>query len=309
LNPILIAQIASPLLVLGILYLIILGYRQYNLRKKSRTPFTENALLRLPGHSLAQQIRDLNEKLTSYLFLLFLLSIIFTNTIIATSLVQKQLTTSSIFLLCFIGMLALLFFIVKIVQRLSQREKLRLGYFGELVTAEALSKLMPEGNYVFHDFPADDFNIDHIVVGPAGVFAIETKARSKALSGDNKQAARAIYNGREIEFSNFKDKKFLEQAKRQAKWLSNWLNNSIGEPVKVLPIISLPGFFVERKTVADGMFVINPKQLKRVIQSQNIKNLDDKKIQQIVHQLDQKCRDMEIVSKQYDKNNNESFLA
>jgi hypothetical protein len=309
LNPILIAQIASPLLVLGILYLIILGYRQYNLRKKSRTPFTENALLRLPGHSLAQQIRDLDEKLTSYLFLLFLLSIIFTNTIIATSLVQKQLTTSSIFLLCFIGMLALLFFIVKIVQRLSQREKLRLGYFGELVTAEALSKLMPEGNYVFHDFPADDFNIDHIVVGPAGVFAIETKARSKALSGDNKQAARAIYNGREIEFSNFKDKKFLEQAKRQAKWLSNWLNNSIGEPVKVLPIISLPGFFVQRKTVADGMFVINPKQLKRVIQSQNIKNLDDKKIQQIVHQLDQKCRDMEIVSKQYDKNNNESFLA
>lgn len=299
-NLLLIAHIAAPVLVLGILYLVIFGYRQYNLRKKSKTPFTENALLRLPGHSLAQQIRDLDEKLTSYLFLLFLLSIIFTNTIISTSLVQKQFTTSSIFLFCFIGMLALLFFIFKIVQRLSQREKLRLGYFGELVTAEALSKLMPEGNYVFHDFPADNFNIDHIVVGPAGVFAIETKARSKVLSGDNKQAAKATYNGREIEFSNFKDTKYLEQAKRQAKWLSGWLKNSTGESVKVFPVICLPGFFVENKSAPNGTFVTNPKQLKNVIRSNNSKILDDKKIHQIVHQLDQKCRDVEIVSKQYD---------
>ena len=81
-NILLIAQVASPLLVLGILYLIILGYRQYNLRKKSKTPFTENALLRLPGHSLDLQIRDINEKLVSYIFMLFLFSIIITNSIV-----------------------------------------------------------------------------------------------------------------------------------------------------------------------------------------------------------------------------------
>jgi hypothetical protein len=296
----LIAQVASPLLVLGILYLVIIGYRQYNLRKKSKTPFTENALLRLPGHSLDLQIRDFNEKIVSYIFMLFVFSIMLSNSIVSIFLSQKQGVTSTILLLCVISLLALFFFIFKIVQSLSQREKLRLGYFGELVTAEALSRFMPEGNYVFHDFPADNFNIDHIVVGPAGVFAIETKARSKVLSGDNKQAAKAIYNGREIEFSNFKDTKFLEQAKRQAKWLSDWLNSSTGESVKVFPVISLPGFFVERKAAHDGMFVTNPKQLKSVIVSKNVKNLDDKKIRQIVHQLDQKCRDMEIVSKQYD---------
>jgi hypothetical protein len=206
------AQIAAPLLVLGILYLVISLYRQYNLRKKSKTPFTENALLRLPGHSLHQQIRDLDENLTFYIFMLFVISIMLTNSIISIFLVQKQLMTFSIFFLSVIGMLVSLFFIFKIVKRLSQRQKLRLGYFGELVTAEALTKLMPEGNYVFHDFPADNFNIDHIVVGPAGVFAIETKARSKAVSGDNKLAARAIYNGREIEFSNFKETKYIEQA-------------------------------------------------------------------------------------------------
>jgi len=270
------------------------------MRKKSKTPFTENALLRLPGHSLDQQIRDLDEKLASYIFMLFVISIMLTNSIISIFLIQKQLMTFSIFLLCVIGMLASLFLIYKIVKRLSQRQKLRLGYFGELVTAEALTKLMPEGNHVFHDFPAKNFNIDHIVVGPAGVFAIETKARSKSVTGDNKLAARAIYTGREIEFSNFKDTKYIEQAKRQAKWLSDWLNSSIGELVKVFPIISLPGFFVERSIGYDGMYVCNPKQLKSVIKSKTVKNIDDKIIRQIVHQLDQKCRNMEIISKQYD---------
>jgi hypothetical protein len=294
------AQTAATLLVLGILYLVLFVYRQYNMRKKSKTPFTENALLRLPGHSLDQQIRDLDEKLASYIFMLFVISIMLTNSIISIFLIQKQLMTFSIFLLCVIGMLASLFLIYKIVKRLSQRQKLRLGYFGELVTAEALTKLMPEGNHVFHDFPAKNFNIDHIVVGPAGVFAIETKARSKSVTGDNKLAARAIYTGREIEFSNFKDTKYIEQAKRQAKWLSDWLNSSIGELVKVFPIISLPGFFVERSIGYDGMYVCNPKQLKSVIKSKTVKNIDDKIIRQIVHQLDQKCRNMEIISKQYD---------
>ncbi|MCF8089747.1 MAG: NERD domain-containing protein [Desulfotignum sp.] len=299
-NPLLIAQVASPLFVLGILYLIIIGYRQYNLRKKTRTPFTENALLRLPGHSLDLQIRDINEKIISYIFILFVFSIMLANSIVSIFSHQKQGITSPFFLLWLIVILGLFFFVFKIVQSLSQREKLRLGYFGELVTAEALSRLMPEGNYVFHDFPADNFNIDHIVVGPAGVFAIETKTRSKVLSGDNKQAATATYNGREIEFSNFKDTKYLEQAKRQAKWLTGWLKNSTGESVKVFPVVCLPGFFVQNTTAPDGMFVTNPKQLKNVIRSKNNTILDDKKIHQIVHQLDQKCRDVEIVSKQYD---------
>lgn len=232
--------------------------------------------------------------------MLFVFSIMLANSIVSIFSHQKQGITSPFFLLWLIVILGLFFFVFKIVQSLSQREKLRLGYFGELVTAEALSRLMPEGNYVFHDFPADNFNIDHIVVGPAGVFAIETKARSKILSGDNKQAAKATYNGREIEFSNFKDTKYLEQAKRQAKWLTGWLNSATGEPVKVFPVVCLPGFFVENKSAPNGMFVTNPKQLKNVIRSKKNTILDDKKIHQIVHQLDQKCRDMEIVSKQYD---------
>ena len=56
--------------------------------------------------------------------------------------------------------------------------RLNRGERGELRVAEALDDLRVAGYRVFHDLVRDGFNIDHVVVGPAGVFAIETKFRS-----------------------------------------------------------------------------------------------------------------------------------
>ncbi len=52
------------------------------------------------------------------------------------------------------------------------------GERGELKVAEALEELRSHGYRVFHDIVRDGFNIDHVAVGPAGVFAIETKCWS-----------------------------------------------------------------------------------------------------------------------------------
>lgn len=52
------------------------------------------------------------------------------------------------------------------------------GEKGELRVADVLDDLRPFGYRAFHDLVRDGFNIDHVVVGPAGVFAVETKFRS-----------------------------------------------------------------------------------------------------------------------------------
>lgn len=52
------------------------------------------------------------------------------------------------------------------------------GERGELRVAEILDELRGSGYRAFHDLVGNGFNIDHVVVGPAGVFAIETKFRS-----------------------------------------------------------------------------------------------------------------------------------
>lgn len=59
-----------------------------------------------------------------------------------------------------------------------QFRRLNRGERGELCVAEVLDDLRSFGYRAFHDLVRDGFNIDHVVVGPAGVFAVETKFRS-----------------------------------------------------------------------------------------------------------------------------------
>lgn len=53
------------------------------------------------------------------------------------------------------------------------------GYVGELIVASCLRRL-PQGYHIFNDvhLPGAQGNIDHVVVGPTGVYVIETKSYS-----------------------------------------------------------------------------------------------------------------------------------
>lgn len=63
---------------------------------------------------------------------------------------------------------------------------LRLGRDGERPVGQILEQLREQGYSVFHDIPGPSFNIDHALVGPAGVFTVETKSRTKPLHGHSK---------------------------------------------------------------------------------------------------------------------------
>lgn len=72
------------------------------------------------------------------------------------------------------------------IQRRSHR--IVRGIFGERLTADAIESLRPLGDEVFHDL-ADETpdgrpcNVDHVIVGPGGIFVVETKFRSMAFDG------------------------------------------------------------------------------------------------------------------------------
>ena len=53
---------------------------------------------------------------------------------------------------------------------------------------------------VYHDIPGNNFNIDHVVVGPNGVFAVETEGRSKPNRGRGQSDATVVYDGRSLTF-------------------------------------------------------------------------------------------------------------
>ena len=133
----------------------------------------------------------------------------------------------------------------KMIGHASQVRKYREGLDAELTVAQYLTQLIAEGGLVFHDFPADRFNIDHIVVGRSAVFAIETKSRRKP-EDKGREAARVKYDGKKLVFPTHVETKPIEQAQYQAEWLTKFLATGAGESVRVIPVVALPGWFVER---------------------------------------------------------------
>src|SRR4051812_8044953 len=60
---------------------------------------------------------------------------------------------------------------------LLQIEQIALGERGERVVGEAVEELEIEGYRAVHSIFLEGCDIDHVLVGPAGVFVIETKYR------------------------------------------------------------------------------------------------------------------------------------
>ena len=282
---------ALILLVYGLFYLVTKLLAAYYKLKKRKSPFKEN-FLRSPGEGLRGQLDDINLDLNLYLFFAFAVPLaiyaaLLTHayfggiTISATS-VLYSITTAAAFEA---------YFIFRLVTLFSKRRKFRLGYEGELAVGQQLNQLLRDGYYVYHDFPADKFNIDHVVVGPAGVYAVETKARQKPDTGNGRSDAKVIYDGQKLHFPDWTETKPLDQARLRAQWLSKWLSSAVGDPIHAKPVVVLPDWFVDRMS-PNGVSVINPKQFKSVLNSDNDKKLDERLIARIIHQIDQRCRDV-----------------
>lgn len=130
------------------------------------------------------------------------------------------------------------------------RRRIRLGFEGERHVGEALNQLMLVGYRVFHDFlitdkPRSIRNIDHIVIGPNGVFAVETKTRRK-VKGEN--GAKVTVLGNELQYPWGNDRRDLVQAQDDADCLADWLTKLFDQRVNVGSILVLPGWFIERRS-------------------------------------------------------------
>ena len=88
------------------------------------------------------------------------------------------------------------------------------------------------------------------------------------------------------------DAKAARQARDNARWLEMELSQAIGQRVVVQPIVALPGWWVTLKADSD-VKVLSGKQVFQFITKAPME-YQHKLIQQISHQLDQRCRDVEV---------------
>ena len=131
------------------------------------------------------------------------------------------------------------------------------GARGEEMVAVLLADL-PGGYHVFHDFACGPQRLDHVVVGPSGVFAIETKCWAGHVTLDGGEL---LQDGRRPERSPIK------QVRRAALDLTAFTEACMGDrPVSLLPVVCFAGdAFVPEKMCHEDVVICNGSLLKSVI--------------------------------------------
>lgn len=144
---------------------------------------------------------------------------------------------------------------IKLKKRISHADT---GAKAEQAVAEALQELSDD-YYVFHDLEFPGFNIDHVVLGPNGIFLVETKSQKGNITQEHDVLLR---NGRKF----FKD--FLKQCWRQTYSLRDHLNAERLRGLTIKPILCFSRGFVEIRGPVKGVTVLNASYLRPFILSQ-----------------------------------------
>lgn len=222
---------------------------------KERSPLKDKPL-RLPGQSLSEEREALVENavgqpLTLVAFMVCIAGLEWWRWHTGMKPSPIVFSAAAVMVILYAG-----FRIRRVLPRL---RALRQGLEGERAVGQYLEGLRERGYTVFHDVVGMGFNIDHVLVGPGGVFTVETKTWSKPVSG----TARIFYDGERIKIGAAEaDRNPLVQARAQAGWLKSLLAESTGKQLDVRPVILFPGWFVESSPTAQGtVWVLEPKAL------------------------------------------------
>ncbi len=134
-----------------------------------------------------------------------------------------------------------------------------LGSWGEQHTSEALKRLRSRGWHLVNGIPLDRGDVDHVLLGPGGAFAIETKNHSAGwdLDRPDRWLAGAV-----------------SQAREGAAWLHRYLKSTdVGVEVDVLPVLVLWGRVKGEGRVIDGVEVVPGPDLRSWIERPRVETL------------------------------------
>lgn len=263
--------------------------REKKLRKE---PFTKG-LLNSAGESSLKQVSKLNEVFTDHLITLVALAgfLIGYSTGIFTGATPINIPL----ILAMVGIggvIVATLVMLKIRNNARLLFKYRLGLDGERHTAQALWPLLNKGYNIYHDllFEKPDgtkFNIDHVLLGPSGVIAIETKARSKDPLLKGKDSVALKYDGKKVLFpSGAADVDCLNQALASGKTLSKELTRAEGATIPVRTAVCFPGWFVTVTAPNVDPYVCNPEMLGHWVEAHPPHPFDSKTMKRIQSRLE-----------------------
>lgn len=263
-------------------------------RKNRVSPLTAN-LLRPYGYTLQESIHDLRfellGKITEILMTGLMLPLLL---LIQAYFFNIKLSLTTWIITGIIGLTAFGFQVRQILKIVKNLQQNKLGYSCEMAVGQELEALVRPANHpyrLYHDIPFENYNIDHLVIGPNGVFVVETKGRSKHIIEGSKQFKVIVENDSLI-FPTHTEKEPIEQVRRNVLSVRKWLQSATGMDIPVAGILVLPGWFVELKQRAMDPYILNASALPKVFPKLFAGALELGQINAIAYQVEQRVRDI-----------------
>jgi len=218
--------------------------------------------LHVAGQSLDEQIqKHISEDVTTLFFLPGIL-------ILVTFTVWLTRGSSPRYLpivMLIITIITIVYCTYKLIIIWKRIKSLALGRNGERIVAEIFNDLRGQGYVVFHDIVAKNFNVDHVILSPHGIFTVETKTFSKSPKDKI-----AFKDGKIIAGNINTGNKIILQAESQSKWLKSILRESTGKNYYVMPVIVFPGWYVQPipEYLKKRIWILNPEVLSSFINNE-----------------------------------------
>lgn len=140
-------------------------------------------------------------------------------------------------------------------------ERWRSGADGEKSTARTLRPLLRCGWELFNDIPTVHGNIDHVLVGPAGIFMLE----SKRLAGQVRvEAGKLSVRWHEDPDDGYENESIARRARGTAVVLHSWID-APGSSHWVQAVVVLWADFEQRSVERDKVAWVRGDQLANVL--------------------------------------------
>lgn len=306
------AMLVGGLLAMLLPLAFLLWDRRQRRLRKERPPQQEK-LLRPAGHSLRLKVDELWERITEHVvvgacagavlgatappalrvFYLWLVGQVTASDILASAKPGPLVGAGFLMAAAALGLARQVMVTLRDLRAVRDHE---FGLRGEQAVGEALNspEVIRAGYVSFHDVPgAGNWNIDHVVVGPGGVFVLETKTRAKRQATNKLPEFEAEFDGRTLQFPWCYDDKAAAQTMRNAEWVREFVAGFGPKDLVVQPVIVVPGWFVRSK----GNYPVkamNAKYLASSYLPSTGRRFTPDQLQAVNRRLDERCRTLEF---------------
>lgn len=261
-------------------------------RRYGKAPFSADGLIREPAYTKRRRQRALEIDIFWHAIAVptLVFAWYFASTVRIDNQPRSDLTD---FILIFAaGLVALAYFIQRLVRLITEKRHLVVATSAEVATGQYINQLMRYGYWVFHDVSLAGQQLQHLIVGPAGVFVVESKAHRvprKYLKPDAERA-QVNFDGAQLVYPDWTDTDPIQAVLRQSQIIGKWLSSKISDTVTPQPVLALPGWYVQS---SDWKRVIacNPSNPAIIVKGSNQARLDATTVREILLSLKQATRD------------------